>query len=73
MEYLVPHKTYPGMFYVRYPTRGRSRNFFNKTRASYYAISLWDTCVKPVKVGQLAFDKTENYRNRKLSSESSQS
>jgi len=53
IEYLREHKLYKGMFYYRRSKRGYSKDFYNYTRASWYASIPVD---KPKQVGQLPYE-----------------
>lgn len=41
------------MYYIRYPEGGRSYEYYNKTRASFYSIMINNTYVEPKRVGKL--------------------
>lgn len=37
---LVEHKTHKGMFYLQWPDGSMSDDFYNKSRAEWYAINI---------------------------------
>lgn len=64
---LIQSKKYPCMYYIRYAdTGGRSNEYYNKTRASFYDIMINNTYVIPKVVGKIPYESTSKRKQELL-------
>lgn len=55
MRPIVQSRKYKWMFYIKYPSGGRSQEFYNKQRASWASFNIW-----------LEYEKTKITNEQKL-------